>query len=48
MKNFMYLLSGLAAVAAYLLMTRSHKTTQSVDELAHKLESAWADHHTVA
>ena len=47
MKNFLYLLIGVAAAAACVLVTRS-RTPRSIDVLAHDLEAAWADHHTVA
>ena len=55
MKAIFYLLGGAAAVAAYLLITQGAqgaatvaKFAGPVDELAHKLQDAWGDHHTVA
>ena len=54
MKAILYLLGGAAAVAAYLLITQGAQGTRSVagmaepvEELAHKLQDAWGDHHTV-
>jgi hypothetical protein len=46
MKNFIYLVAGIAAATACFLITRP-RPTRSVDDLAHDLQSAWADHHTV-
>jgi LPXTG-motif cell wall-anchored protein len=46
MKNTIFILSGMAAAAAGFLVLTS-KRRQPVEELAHRLESAWADHHTV-
>jgi hypothetical protein len=49
MKKFFYLIGGIAAATACVLMTRTNrKGSQSVDVLAHRLQDAWADHHTVA
>jgi hypothetical protein len=46
MKNLIWLVSGLAAAAVgFLVWDRSR--AQPVEELAHRLETAWADHHTV-
>jgi hypothetical protein len=47
MKNFLLLMAGVAAAAACFLVTRP-RTPHSIDELAHELQDAWADHHTVA
>jgi hypothetical protein len=47
MKNFLLLVAGVAAAAACFLITRP-RATRSVDDLAHELQDAWADHHTVA
>ena len=50
MKNLPYLIAGIAAsFAGYLVLNRKSalKMQQPVDELAHKLQDAWADHHTV-
>jgi hypothetical protein len=47
MKNIFFVLSGLAGAAAgFLIMNGTRR--QPVEELAHRLEAAWADHHTVA
>ncbi|MGA7155887.1 MAG: hypothetical protein WBY53_03525 [Acidobacteriaceae bacterium] len=46
MKNVLYLISGMAAAMVGFLVW--HRTrVQPVEELAHRLEDAWADHHTV-
>jgi hypothetical protein len=47
MKNFLLLIGGVAAAAACFLITRK-RTPRSIDDLAHDLQGAWADHHTVA
>ena len=49
MKNTLWFVVGLAAVTTYILATRSRTSAKAapVDELAHKLQDAWADHHTV-
>jgi ribose/xylose/arabinose/galactoside ABC-type transport system permease subunit len=44
MKTVLYTLGGIcAAFAGILVFTRRQ---QPVVELAHRLEEAWADHHT--
>ena len=49
MKSLLYLLSGVAAAAAYTLITNARNSApKPVEKLAHKLQDAWADHHTVA
>ena len=51
MKNLLYFVAGITGIAAYLLATRARIEAAKplpVDELAHKLQGAWADHHTVA
>jgi hypothetical protein len=45
MKNLLLTVSGFCAAAAGLLVWRSLRTP-NVEELAHSLEDAWADHHT--
>lgn len=46
MKNFIWTLSGLcAAVAGFLVLSRKQQA-KPVEDLAHRLEEAWADHHT--
>jgi hypothetical protein len=47
MKNILWLIGGFCA-AAVGLMVWGPKRTQPVQLLAHRLEEAWADHHTVA
>jgi hypothetical protein len=50
MKNVLYFVGGLGMVAAMMVWkTRQGQTQrQPVEELAHRLQDAWADHHTVA
>jgi len=55
MKKVIFTVSGLCAAAAGFfvwsaLRTESLTNANSVpvDQLAHKLEEAWADHHTLA
>lgn len=46
MKNLVFLVSGLAAaLVGFLVWDRTR--VQPVEVLAHRLEDAWADHHTV-
>jgi hypothetical protein len=47
MKRIVFVLAGIAAAAACVLITRS-RSPRSIDDLAHNLQDAWADHHTVA
>ena len=46
MKNFLWMVSGICAASVGIILWGS-KRTQPVQELAHRLEVAWADHHTV-
>ena len=46
MSKFVLMFGGICAAAACVLILASRKP--AVDELAHKLEDAWADHHTTA
>ncbi len=46
MKSFLLLMGGVCAAAAGFLMWGADRR-EPVEELAHKLEEAWADHHTV-
>jgi hypothetical protein len=46
MKNFIWAVGGFCAAAAGFLVW-GPKRNPPVDVLAHKLEDAWADHHTV-
>ncbi len=50
MRNFAYLLAGVSAVVAYFVAKKQQAViaAQPVEVLAHKLQGAWADHHTVA
>ena len=54
MKKVIFLLAGVSFALGYTLVRRSrdvqHAASQakSVDDLAKTLQSAWADHHTVA
>jgi hypothetical protein len=46
MKNLVWLVSGMAAaLVGFLVWDRNR--VQPVEALAHRLEAAWADHHTV-
>ena len=45
MKKIVWLVGGLCAAAAGFLVW-GPKRVQPVEELAHRLEDAWADHHT--
>ncbi len=47
MKSFLWTLGGACAAAVGFLVWNSGRT-QSIELLAHCLEDAWADHHTVA
>jgi hypothetical protein len=46
MKNFLWMATGICAAAVGIILW-GPKRTQPVQELAHRLEQAWADHHTV-
>jgi hypothetical protein len=50
MKNLLYLIAGITASMAFLIARNRANVSQPVpvEELAHRLEDAWADHHTVA
>jgi hypothetical protein len=47
MKSWMMILGGVCAAAAGWIVM-STRRGQPVEELAHQLETAWADHHTRA
>ena len=47
MKSFLITLGGLCAAAACILVW-GPRHNQPVEQLAHRLEEAWADHHTIA
>jgi hypothetical protein len=46
MKRLIWTVGGFCAAAAGLLVWRL-KESQDVEDLAHSLEEAWADHHTI-
>ena len=46
MKNVLWMVGGFCAAAVCFLAWPS-KRTEPVELLAHQLEDAWADHHTV-
>jgi len=50
MKSLLYLVGGVGIAAAYFFALKQQRAlaAQPVEELAHRLQSAWADHHTVA
>ena len=45
MRSLLLTVGGFCAAAAGLLVWNA-KRTPNVDELAHTLQEAWADHHT--
>ena len=45
MSKFLLIVGGACAAAACFLAFGPRRTPR-VDELAHRLEDAWADHHT--
>ena len=50
MKNLFLFIGAATAVAAYFLIAKAQQPSKPVPvaDLAHKLQDAWADHHTVA
>jgi len=46
MKNVLWMMGGLCAAATGFLVWNRERTPP-VELLAHRLEEAWADHHTV-
>ncbi len=46
MKNVLWMVGGFCAAATGLLVLGS-RSRPPVELLAHRLEQAWADHHTV-
>jgi hypothetical protein len=46
MKKVLFLVGGFCAAAVGFLVFGA-KRVEPVEEMAHQLESAWADHHTV-
>ena len=49
MKSFLFLVAGITGALAYMLLKqpRPSAVAAPVEDLAHKLQDAWADHHTV-
>lgn len=47
MKTVIWTIGGICAAMAGILVLK-RRNQEPVTELAHKLEAAWADHHTVA
>ena len=45
MKRVIWTVGGVCAAAAGIILWQSIRTPE-VEQLAHKLEDAWADHHT--
>lgn len=45
MRKFIWLLGGVCAAAAGWLVLGSNRV-KPIQNLAHQLEDAWADHHT--
>jgi len=49
MNKILWLVTGISAALIYTVVNRRISAIpQPVDQLAHKLQDAWADHHTVA
>lgn len=46
MKKLIWTVSGLCAAAAGFLVWSRKQQAKPVEDLAHRLEDAWADHHT--
>lgn len=46
MKKFVFSMAGLCAAAAGFLVLGRKQQAKPVEDLAHRLEEAWADHHT--
>jgi len=46
MKNVLWMVGGFCAAATGFLVF-SRNRTEPVELLAHRLQEAWADHHTV-
>ena len=46
MKNLIWTLGGLCAATAGFLVWGRKRQAKPVEDLAHRLEVAWADHHT--
>ena len=50
MNKIVWLIAGVSAAALYMLVSKPARPGEPipVTDLAHKLQDAWADHHTVA
>ena len=52
MKTFLFVFAGVSLSVAYIIGTQKRIAAAApalpVEDLAHKLQDAWADHHTVA
>jgi hypothetical protein len=48
MRNLLLLVGGIGIAAAYFVARRQQQEAAPVEVLAHRLQDAWADHHTVA
>ena len=52
MKSFLFLIAGVTGALAYMILKgqvrEAAPAVAPVEDLAHKLQDAWADHHTVA
>lgn len=46
-KSFFWLAGAVCGATAGLMIWNRSRSNEPVEELAHRLESAWADHHTV-
>jgi hypothetical protein len=47
MKNFLWMICGFCAAVICLLIWAPRRS-KPLEVLAHRLEEAWADHHTIA
>ena len=50
MRNLLLLVGGIGLAAAYFVARKQQQAlvNEPVEVLAHRLQDAWADHHTVA
>ena len=46
MKRVLWTVGGICAAAAGIIVWQKSSRNPDVEELAHRLEDAWADHHT--
>ncbi len=47
MKSLLLIIGGVCGAVAAFMVIESRRKQPVVEDLAHKLEAAWADHHTV-